>query len=122
MKLPELPYAGTSGWSGSDTSRDRATLADSDGTTQHTQQAALNLASQSGPNGVTVAELRALGYHHGRASGALSVLHKAGHLARLTERRDRCQIYVLPEYVDDRETAEHGRRKHCPCEYCPGHY
>jgi hypothetical protein len=46
--------------------------------------------------------------HHGQASGALSVLHKEGRIARLTERRNRCAVYVLPEYVQGRETSPHG--------------
>ena len=46
--------------------------------------------------------------HHGRVSGALSVLHKVGKLARLTETRDKCKVYVLPEYVNGRPTEPHG--------------
>lgn len=121
MNTPELPYAGTSGWSGSATSRDRATQNDTDGTTQRTQDAALDLASRAGARGIIVTELRAAGFHHGQASGALSVLHKAGHLARLTERRDRCSIYVTTDNINNRETAPQGRNKPCPCEHCPGH-
>lgn len=45
------------------------------------------------------------GLSHGAASGALSRLHRAGLVERLTERRGRQQVYVAPEYVDGRETA-----------------
>lgn len=51
----------------------------------------------------------AIGLHHGAASGALSVLHKTGHIARLAETRTRCKVYVLPQYVLDRPTEPHGR-------------
>jgi hypothetical protein len=47
--------------------------------------------------------------HHGQASGVLSVLHKAGRIARLDEVRNRCKVYVLPEYVNERATEQHGQ-------------
>lgn len=104
--LPETPYGGTSGWSGSETSRERAEKADADGTTSQRQSQTLDIVSSCGSRGITWRELSARqGWHHGTASGVLSVLHKTGHLARLTQRRDRCQIYVLPVHVDGRETA-----------------
>ena len=91
----DLPYAGTSGWSGSDTSRTRAVTADA--------------------SGQTWAELGdKLGAHHGTASGVLSVLHKAGRIDRLTERRDRCKVYVLPEFTAGREIEVQGRKHECP--------
>ena len=37
-----------------------------------------------------------------KSSAALSRLHKLGQVERFTERRDRCQIYVIPSYVDGR--------------------
>ena len=123
--IPELPYNGTSGWSGSDTSRDRALTEDSDGTTSKRQQRVLDYCEAAGAYGVTASELRAqFGWHHGQASGALSVLHKAGHLNRLKSpqtKRNRQAVYVLPEHVKGREIAPHGRRKPCPCPHCPGH-
>jgi hypothetical protein len=64
-----------------------------------------------GPWGVTWLELAAvLDVHHGSASGVLSVLHKGGRICRLTERRNRCKVYCLPEYVNGRETEPHGRK------------
>lgn len=106
------PYAGTSGWSGSETSEARARTEDADGTTRGRQQAVLAHLEDLGPQGTTWKELaRAMGWHHGQASGALSVLHKEGRIARLAETRDRCQVYVLGQYVNDRETREHGRKR-----------
>ena len=113
--IPVLPYAGTSGWSGSDTSRERAEREDSDGTTTERQRLVLEYVGAGEHDGATVKELRTdFGWHHGQASGALSNLHKAGYLARLTERRERCAVYVLPEFVQDRETAPHGNNKPKP--------
>lgn len=114
--IPTLPYAGTSGWSGSSTSKARAITADRNGTTTARQRTVLNLADHLGLFGVTWKELAdATGWHHGTASGALSVLHKDGHLARLAESRNRCRVYVLPEYVAGRPTEQHGRKPHtCP--------
>lgn len=103
--LPALPYGGTSGWSGSETSRERAENADRSGRTSDRQQHVLDLLASNAADGLTWRDLSDLtGWHHGTASGALSVLHKAGAIARLDCRRDKCAIYVLPEYVHGRVT------------------
>jgi len=103
-----LPYGGTSGWSGSSTSRERAERDDADGTTSDRQLRTLVHLEHLGAVGVTWGELAsAQGWHHGQASGVLSVLHKEGRICRLTERRNRCAIYVLPDKVYGRETAPH---------------
>ena len=108
--IPVLPYAGTSGWSGSDTSRERAVREDEDGTTTSRQKMVLAFAAERGEEGITYPDLcERFEWHHGQASGALSVLHKESHLARLTETRDRCAVYVLPTMIADRPTAPHGR-------------
>lgn len=105
---PALPYGGTSGWSGSDTSRQRAEEADKDGTTGRNQSITLLALLGAGRSGLTWRDLaHRTGWHHGSASGALSVLHKTGAICRLKETRDRCAIYVRPEYVEGRETSEH---------------
>lgn len=105
---PVLPYNGTSGWSGSDTSRERAERADGDGTTSKRQIETVDLLNQAAFGGLTWRDLsRATGWHHGPASGVLSVLHKSGMIARLTQRRDKCAIYILPEFIMGRETAAH---------------
>ena len=79
-----------------------------DGTASKRQRYILIMAERAGEKGVTVAELRDASLHHGRVSGALSVLHKVGKLARLTEVRGRCKVYVLTKYVNGRATEPHG--------------
>lgn len=107
---PALPYAGGSGWSGSDTSHARQVREDLDGTTASRQRDALMVAASAGARGITVGYLRYLtGWHHGQASGTLSCLHKAGRLARLADTRAGMALYVLPECVEGRETRAHGR-------------
>jgi hypothetical protein len=109
--IPVLPYAGTSGWSGSDTSRARAIDADRDGTTTDRQMRTIRLLSDSGVAGLTWREMSDIsGEHHGQVSGALSVLHKEGKIARLSESRLRCKVYVLLGNVNGRETEPHGRK------------
>lgn len=121
---PALPYAGTSGWSGSETSRSTAVDEDNDGRTLDKQQKALRAfdthntygqgedAHYIGRSyGLTWRELDTLtSWGHGSTSRVLSDLHKAGLLARLSEVRNRCKVYVLPEYVAGRETEPHGGR------------
>lgn len=51
-----------------------------------------------------------LDVHHGAASSVLSVLHREGKVARLTEARNGCHVYVLPEEVSGRETQPYGGR------------
>lgn len=66
-------------------------------------------------HGMTVAELRRKHpeHHHGTLSGALSHLHREGTLAMLTEKRERCHVYVYDNgqesYIAGRETKPHGR-------------
>lgn len=103
-----LPYNGTEGYAGSETSKSRAFQEAIDGTASKRQRYILILAERAKERGVTVAELRDASLHHGRISGALSVLHKVGKLSRLAEVRGRCKVYVLPEYVNDRPTEAHG--------------
>lgn len=111
---PVLPYGegenANSGWSGSDTSEERAKRADLGGLTAERQQRVMRLlATMTHDNGITVAELRAAtGWHHGVASSTLSTLHKAGRIARLAEKRNRCHPYVLPDQVNGRDTQPQG--------------
>lgn len=112
MTIPALPYAWSSGHSGTDTSRARADLADTSGTTTVRQALVLRLAYSTEDRGITVKELREYtGWHHGTASGLLSNLHLKGHLARLSDTRDRCKVYVLPDQVQSREAEWHGQAK-----------
>lgn len=106
--LPVLPYGQTSGWSGSATSRERAERADSSAVTESRQAITIGLLRRAGIDGLTWGDLsEQTGWHHGISSGALSVLHKDGQIARLSERREKCQIYVLRENVLGRDTADY---------------
>lgn len=108
FSLPDLPYAGTSGWSGSGTSESRARRADRDGRTQDRQATVLRLLGSSMSDGMTWKEVAdTTGWHHGTTSGALSVLHKTGRICRLAETRNRCKVYVMPEYVYSRTVEPH---------------
>jgi DNA-binding transcriptional ArsR family regulator len=105
MSLPILPYNGSSGHSGSSTSKARADHLDKSGKTSKYQFIIMDFLCEKGEFGATWREIAdLLGVHHGTASGALSVLHKAGLLERLKETRDKSKIYVLPEFVMFRET------------------
>lgn len=115
-----LPYAGTSGWSGTDTSRERAITADTNGDTAEIQAFVYRYLLWNRETGATWKEIaESSGWHHGTVSGALSVLHKTGKIARLLDKRARCRIYVLPTYIGDRETDSQGRKPK-PCPNC-GH-
>ena len=118
MSTPILPYAGTSGWSGSETSRERAKNQDADGTTGFRQNQTLVHVRIQEERGLTWKELSEItNWHHGSSSGALSVLHKAGVIIRLTARRNRCAIYVSPQFINGREVDN---RKVKTCKNC-GH-
>ena len=115
LAFPELPYSGTSGFSGSSSSEERARSQDSDGTTGKRQLAALTFLANRGIHGSTWKELAdAIGLHHGSASGVLSVLHLTERIARLKETRNRCKVYVLPEFVVDRKVEMRAPKKSCP--------
>jgi hypothetical protein len=115
--LPVLPYPDggdtrTSGWSGSDTSRDRARRDDTTGATNDRQAAVLRYLRMKRIDGATWKELADhFEWHHGQASGALSNLHKAGLIARLTETRDRCAVYVIPSLVAGRPATSYRTRR-----------
>jgi hypothetical protein len=118
LELPRTPYAGTSGWSGSDTSKERAKREDADGTTGLRQRQTLTHVRHQEERGLTWKELSEItNWHHGSSSGALSVLHKDGILVRLTQRRNKCAIYVSPEFVNGRALAQ---RKIKTCKHCGG--
>jgi len=105
---PILPYNGSSGWSGSETSRKRAASEDSNGVTSDRQQSLLRLLKSRKEDGGTWKSLgETLGWHHGQISGTLSVLHKAEKIARLTESQNRSAIYVSLDFVNGRELEEY---------------
>lgn len=98
--LPSLPYNNSSGWSGSEASKERAEEADSSGKTRDRQTQALQFITDRQEEGVTWYELAEfLGIHHGIASGVLSNLHKAGLIERLVDKRGKSHIYVHPAYT-----------------------
>jgi len=108
--LPILPYAGTSGHSGSATSEERARRDDSNGTTAHRQLLAINYLTWRGITGATWKEFAEYAHlHHGQASGVLSVLHKDDRILRLKERRDRCAVYVTAQNVCGRDIDAYKR-------------
>ena len=114
LAFPEVPYSGTSGWSGSDSSEERERVQDADGTTGKRQLAALTFLASRFYLGATWKELAdALGLHHGSASGVLSVLHKTDRICRLRATRNKSKVYVLPEFVDNR-AIEIQQKKSCP--------
>jgi len=116
---PELPYAGTSGHSGSETSKERALGSDRSGQTARRQAQALKLLDEQKSFGITWKELSDMtGLHHGNSSGVLSVLHKTGRIARLREQRNRCKVYVNLDSIQGRAIELQGRKKCCP--HCGG--
>jgi hypothetical protein len=106
---PLLPYKGSSGHSGTDSSENRANTRDLNGDTAMLQFTIYNNIRLSQGNGRTVGELKHFG-HHGNVSGALSNLHKKKAISRLKEKRGKQKIYVCNQYVDGRETESQGRQ------------
>lgn len=106
-----LPYDGTSGWAGSDTSRLRAVGADASGKTTGNQVRTLYALETMGVAGLTWKELADFyDWHHGVSSGVLSVLHKGQLIARLNETRKGCKVYVALDYVAGRKIETQGRK------------
>ena len=101
MPDASLPYRGTEGHAGTDTSRQFAE--DEAPTAGDRQTEVLTYMRGRRGTGLTVTELKAeMIPHHGTASRVLSVLHQTGQLARLVETRGRAKVYVLPRFIDDR--------------------
>ena len=118
--MPVLPYAGTSGHSGTDTSKERAVNQDKKGGTAQLQRRVIFWLENQRSHGVTWRELaEMLQLHHGTISGALSVLHKTGYISRLKDKRHGCKIYVLPNFVNGR-TVEYQKPKIKCCPHCGG--
>lgn len=107
MNAQVLPFKGTSGWAGSQASRDRQMMLDETGETGKRQKQVMAELRNAGTYGAIWRDIAlSLGLHHGQASAALSVLHREGLIARLDEKRAKCSIYVLPEYVNGRSTSD----------------
>jgi hypothetical protein len=119
LQLPLTPYAGTSGWRGSEASQDRVKTDDANGATSLRQRISLYRVRTQGARGLTWKELGEIeNWHAGQSSGSLSVLHKEGLVYRLKEKRNRCSIYVTEEYINGRETSE--RKVQDTCKHCGG--
>lgn len=121
MSNAYLPYAGTSGWSGSQTSYERAMANDESGLTSKNQMLFMSDLLFTGEHGLTAREWGHLhNLEHQTYSSIPSILHEGGFIERLTQKRGRHQVYVLPEYVNGRETATHRSKKQHTCSNC-GH-
>lgn len=119
FQLPLTPYAGTSGWQGSEASRDRVIEDDANGATSLRQRMSLYRVRTQGARGLTWKELGEIeNWHAGQSSGSLSVLHKEGFIYRLKEKRNRCSVYVTEEFINGRETSE--RKTQDTCKHCGG--
>jgi hypothetical protein len=116
MSSAYVPYNGTAGWSGTDTSEQRALDNIYSGREENNQQLALRLLKNTATAGMTWKELAiATGWHHGTASGVLSVLHQSGAIVRLYSARNRCKIYVHQNFKDQVKHVTYKRReKLCP--------
>jgi hypothetical protein len=116
MSTPYVPYNGTAGWSGTDTSMQRAIDNIYSGREENNQQKALHLLKHMGKLGLTWKELaNETGWHHGTASGVLSVLHMSGAIVRTYTRRNRCKVYVHQNFKDEVKVEPYKKReKLCP--------
>jgi hypothetical protein len=111
-----MPYNGTAGWSGTDTSKQRALDNIHSGQEENNQQKALRLLKLRGTAGLTWKELsEKTGWHHGTASGVLSVLHLSGAIVRTYTVRNKCKVYVHQNFKDEVEIEP--RKK--PEKFCP---
>lgn len=102
MTSAYVPYNGTAGHAGTDTSKQRALYNLRTGKEYNNQQKALAYLKIQGTEGATWKELaNAMEWHHGTASGVLSVLHKSGAIIRLVKARNRSKIYVHQDYKEN---------------------
>jgi hypothetical protein len=116
MSHAYVPYNGTAGWSGTDTSKARAIHNLESGKELNNQQKALYILKKAMLHGMTWKELADLiGIHHGTASGVLSVLHKSGAIVRTVKVRNGCKVYVHQDYKDQvSHEVYKARKKLCP--------
>lgn len=93
-------YAGTSGYVNQPASLARAITEANKGTsTERARLVLTHLAYK--PEGMTWRELaEAMNLHHGQISGALSNLHRSGHVFMLRQQRNKCHPYVHAIYRD----------------------
>ena len=115
-----LPYAGTAGFVSQPASAQRAQSEARSG--EATARARAVLAHlEAHPTGLTWKELATLmNLHHGQVSGALSTLHKSGHVFMLQTQRNRCHPYCHAKHrvnyppaarIDEPAQTKAGKRK-----------
>jgi hypothetical protein len=115
-----LPYAGTAGFVSQPASAQRAQSEARSG--EATARARAVLAHlEAHPLGLTWKELATLmNLHHGQVSGALSTLHKSGHVFMLHTQRNRCHPYCHAKHrvnyppaarIDEPTQTKAGKRK-----------
>jgi hypothetical protein len=118
MSTAYVPYNGTAGWSGTDTSQDRALYNLRTGRELNNQQKALAVLKEVRESGLTWKELSdRTGMHHGTASGVLSVLHMAGVILRSTRKRNNCKLYYSIEFSEG-VPYEAYKKKEKLCPHC----
>lgn len=116
---PALEYDRTEGHNAAPASVERAERRAADGTASQVQVLILGDLQRRGFLGSTCHEAEArLGISHESYTGARTNLHRRGDVMRLTERRDRRHVYVLPEFRSSREVSpfrpNHGHRSTDP--------
>lgn len=101
-----LTYNGTAGAVNQPASQQRAKREATSGAA--TERARLILAVLAElPQGATWKQLGAvLGLHHGQVSGALSNLHKSGHVFMLHQQQDKCHLYCHAQFRVNYTTDE----------------
>ena len=109
-----IPYPGDHGSgsaAGSDTSKERQVRNDASGVTSLVQRAVYAQLGEVKAEGLTALDVElGMKIGHGGASSALSHLHRAGRITRIKMRRNRHEIYVLPEYVNGRTESPYRPR------------
>ncbi|QDH93114.1 hypothetical protein QDA02_gp51 [Microbacterium phage Margaery] len=106
MSDAALEYDRTEGHNHAPASIDRAIRRARDGSAQVTQTRIMADLREQGYLGSTCHEAEArLGMSHESYSGARTNMHARGDIVRLTERRDRRHVYVLPEFRSTREAV-----------------
>lgn len=115
-----MTYNGTTGAVHQPASQERAQREAKSGESRQRATRILELLEHQS-NGLTWQQLGALmNLHHGQMSGALSNLHKSGHVFMLREQRNRCHPYVhsslrhlfpAEERIDQPAQTKAGQRK-----------
>ena len=115
-----LTYNGTAGAVNQPASQQRAKREASNGAATERARLILNVLAEL-PDGATWKQLGSvLMLHHGQVSGALSNLHKSGHVFMLHKQKDRCHLYVhakfrvnytTDERIDEPAQTKAGKRK-----------